>query len=252
MDMSVNFDFPEGTYSHMPYVAHGNGEIRQVCCLMVNGLWKVHQFSNGRWQRVYTGLPEDATECSPLAAYDVVKRHWNISFIGGGYDGSPGFSLYLIEDVDSYETTITKIISADAGFCWKDRIVYCGRSTSIFVSFADFTRKVTIKNLDYIYRVTNYPQSPNELIVSATIANELTTLLINTEQPEVKTLTVHGEVPYKACLFYGTCHYAKKIGEGYEDRRIVSSGSYEMSHVPFFDAVDIRTVKGGTIDEEFE
>lgn len=66
------FDFKEEICSHMPFIAYGEApyfEPKAFCCLMLNGKWKLHHFYNGKWERVNTGLPDDATECSPTAEW---------------------------------------------------------------------------------------------------------------------------------------------------------------------------------------
>lgn len=71
----------------MPFVAHGappDYMPKAFCCLKVGGKWKLHHYENGEWKRVYTGLPEDATECSPTA--ELVGGRWRISFIAGGHE----------------------------------------------------------------------------------------------------------------------------------------------------------------------
>ena len=95
------FEFEKDVKSHMPFVAYAPGDWRhgrQFCCIMVNGKWKVHQYKDGKWQRVNTGLPEDATECSPAAEY--LFGVWHLSFIAGGAEGDRKFRLYHIADLD--------------------------------------------------------------------------------------------------------------------------------------------------------
>ena len=45
----------------------GDGNPQEFCCISVNGLWKLHWRRRGKWKRIRTGLPEDATECGPTA-----------------------------------------------------------------------------------------------------------------------------------------------------------------------------------------
>ena len=77
----------------MPFIAYDeNGQPKQFCCLKVNDKWKIHHFEDGIWKRLYTGLPDDATECSPTAEWTI--DGWRVSFIGGGFDeniNSAGF-----------------------------------------------------------------------------------------------------------------------------------------------------------------
>ena len=84
----------------MPFVAHGappDYAPKAFCCLKVGGKWKLHHNENGEWKRVYTGLPEDATECSPTA--ELVGGRWRISFIAGGHESDRRFYLYKIDGI---------------------------------------------------------------------------------------------------------------------------------------------------------
>ena len=114
----------------MPFVAHGappDYAPKAFCCLKIGGKWKLHHCENGQWKRVYTGLPEDATECSPTA--ELVNGRWRISFIAGGHESDRRFYLYKIDGIGNIPE---KVVSADVGFVFKNRIVYGGRSGGIF------------------------------------------------------------------------------------------------------------------------
>lgn len=255
MDMPLNevFDFGDVVQSHMPYVANApDGSFIAVCCLKLNGLWKVHLFDDGIWRRVETTLPEDATECSPMVEYNYSSNKWHLSFIGGGYAERPMFYLYDIEDICADIPNVTRITSAEAGFVWKNRVAYCGRQGAIFVSHSNFIRQIEIDGLEYTYRVTNNVANPNELIVSGQRGGELFTWLLNPEARTLRRLLVDGQTPYKACLFGGKCIFALKSGDGFEDRKIVVSDDFTVDEMSFDGNVSLETLDGSIYDEDFE
>lgn len=115
----------------MPFVAHATPPDyapKAFCCLKIGGKWKLHHCENGQWKRVYTGLPEDATECSPTAEF--VDGRWRISFIAGGHESDRRFYLYKIDGIGNVSE---KVVSADVWFIFKNRIVYGGRSGGLYV-----------------------------------------------------------------------------------------------------------------------
>ena len=96
------FKFENKVKSHMPFAApdpHNGFAPRLFCCIMIGGKWKIHQFKNGAWVRINTGLPEDATECSPAA--ECIDGVWHLTFVAGGAESSRMFRLYHICDLDA-------------------------------------------------------------------------------------------------------------------------------------------------------
>ena len=160
------FEFEKDIKSHMPFVAYAPGDWRhgrQFCCIMVNGKWKIHQYKDGSWQRVNTGLPEDATECSPTAEY--LFGVWHLTFIAGGAEGNRMFRLYHIADLDSGVLPVT-VCPADVGFLQKNRLVSASRHGPIVIEDVGKTYTVTIKDAEYLYRVSYDPHNPARLFIS--------------------------------------------------------------------------------------
>jgi hypothetical protein len=63
----------------MPFAAYdGNGSPQEFCCIQRDGLWKLHWLKGGKWKRIQTGLPDDATECGPTAEFE--DGMWKLSF----------------------------------------------------------------------------------------------------------------------------------------------------------------------------
>ena len=124
------FKFDENIKSHMPFAAPDpqNGfRPRLFCCIMIGGKWKIHQFKNGTWVRINTGLPEDATECSPTAEY--LFGVWHLTFIAGGAEGNRMFRLYHIADLDKGILPVA-VCPADVGFLQKNKFVHATRARS--------------------------------------------------------------------------------------------------------------------------
>ena len=148
----------------MPFVAYGNAPdfaSKAFCCLKVGGKWKLHHCENGQWKRVYTRLPEDATECSPTA--ELVDGRWRISFIAGGHESDRRFYLYKIDGIGNVSE---KVAAADVGFVFKNRIVYGGRSGGLYIVSGGNIQKLTFPDAEYLYRVSYNPDNPNEWLIS--------------------------------------------------------------------------------------
>ena len=159
------FDFKEEICSHMPFIAYGKApyfEPKAFCCLMLNGKWKLHHFYNGKWERVNTGLPDDATECSPTAEWKGDK--WHLSFIAGGFGDDRRYYLYRIDDLDN--PIAEKVCLADVGFIWKNQIVYATRGGELSISGVRGTKNFHFNDVEWLYRVSYNPENPHELLIS--------------------------------------------------------------------------------------
>lgn len=225
----------------MPFVAHGappDYAPKAFCCLKIGGKWKLHHCEDGKWKRVYTGLPEDATECSPTA--ELVGGRWRISFIAGGHEGDRRFYLYKMEGLDSPPE---RVVSADVGFVWKNRIVYGGRSGGLFIVLGESTQKLTFADVEYLYRVSYNPDCPQELLISGQYKNgEIFSWILNPREKSLYELSVNGVPAYKAALFKGRCFYAER-GNGFEDRRIVEAKELSKEALNFGSIVKFETIE---------
>lgn len=250
------FDFKDDKYTHMPFVAHGappDFAPQEFCCIQIEGKWKIHWFRDGNWQRIATGLPEDATECSPFGEYHPDTGKWSVSFIAGGSETQRLFHLYHIADVEAQSSEA--IISADSGFVWKDYVTYSGRRGPIFVSSPGETFKLSLADTEFIYRVTQNSDRPRELIVTGQKKDgTLFTWLIDPVRRLLRELTVDGEAAYKAALFKGQCFYAKKgADDDFEARHIVSAGQYRLQNLNFSNWILKETAKADPVlNWEFE
>ena len=219
------FDFDAGVESHMPFAAPdpANGfSPREFCCMKIGGLWKIHQFSGGRWQRVNTGLPDDMTECGPTA--ESVDGVWHLTFIAGGSERSRVFKLYHIGGLDEGDLPVA-VTAASNGFIMKSRLVYAHRSGPVTVEEPGKTTRIAFGDAEYLYRVSYDPFHPGHLLVSGQCYNgDIFSRLYDLTRGELYELEADGDPAYKAALWKGRCFYAKRVGENFEDRRIVAAG----------------------------
>ena len=218
------FDFKGGVESHMPFAApdpaHGFAP-RQFCCMKVGGCWKIHQFRNGSWERVNTGLPDDMTECGPTA--ESVDGVWHLTFIAGGSERSRVFKLYHLGGLDEGSLPVA-VTAASNGFIMKSRLVYAPRSSPITVEEPGKTMRMSFGDAEYLYRVSYDPFHPSRLLVSGQSFNgDIFSRLYDMVRGDLYELEADGEPAYKAALWKDRCFYAKRIGTNFEDRRIVAA-----------------------------
>lgn len=226
------FDFNDGVNSHMPFAAYDpeNGGYRQFCCIMVNGKWKIHQFKNGRWQRVNTGLAEDATECSPAAEF--LFGSWHLTFIGGGAESDRKFRLYHITDLDA-GTLPVAVCPADVGFIQKNRLLHASRRGPIEIEDVGKSRKIIFTDAEWLYRVTYDPSHPNTLLISGkTFAGEIFSQSYDVVSGRLFSIEADGVPAYKATCVKGIYYYAQKIGTGFENRKIVKAERVRLRQLP--------------------
>ena len=251
------FEFEKDIKSHMPFVAYAPGDWRhgrQFCCIMVNGKWKIHQYKDGSWQRVNTGLPEDATECSPTAEY--LFGVWHLTFIAVGAEGNRMFRLYHIADLDKGVLPVA-VCPADVGFLQKNRLVSASRHGPIVIEDVGKTYTVTIKDAEYLYRVSYDPHNPARLFISGqTLDGKIFSRIYQYKTNDLWELECDGFPAYKAAYANGTYYYALKVGNGFEDRRIVAGRNVRtrvLSEIMLIDCkVEKNDRKAMSVTEEFE
>ena len=225
----------------MPFVANGappDYASKAFCCLKVGGKWKLYHREDGKWKRVYTGLPEDATECSPTA--ELVDGRWRIPFIAGGHENDRRFYLYKIDGIGNVPE---KVVSADVGFVFKNRIVYGGRSGGLYIVSGGNTQKLTFPDVEYLYRVSYNPDNPSEWLISGqTKSGGIFSRGCNVFAETVQSLCVNGKPAYKAALFNGKCFYAERGGNGFEDRRIAETTNFTRTDLEFEKSAILETL----------
>ena len=237
------FDFDRKKYprTHMPFAVHDDGRLREFGCVMANGKWKVHELVDGEWNRIDTGLPEDATECSPYAWWDGVENKLTITFVGGASAFSLPFRLYEGESGDFHEVT-----RASVGFCWKGMVVHGDGSNEFDVETEDLRRHVTLNGVLYIYRLSLDETNPTRILASCKLDNdEIKTYAISHQYGTCDELIADGHPTYKPCLCEGHCAYATKTGDDFEDREIVVTDDWRLEHVD-----DVVEMADETVVEE--
>lgn len=225
----------------MPFVARSNAPDfapKAFCCLKIGGKWKLHHCEDGKWKRVYTGFPEDATECSPTA--ELVNGRWRISFIAGGHESDRRFYLYKIDGIGNIPE---KLVAADVGFVFKNRIVYGGRSGGFYIVSGGNIQKLTFHDVEYLYRVSYNPDNPSEWLISGqTKSGGIFSRVCNVFAGTLQSLCVNGKPAYKAALFNGKCFYAERGKNGFEDRRIVEAAEFTRTDLEFEKSAILETL----------
>ncbi len=250
----------------MPFVAYGNAPTflpKGFCCLKIGDKWKLHHLVGDTYQRVNTGLPDDATECSPTADFENGK--WTLTFIAGGFEADRRFYLYKIDDLEN--PVPEKVVAADVGFIWKNRIVFGNRIGELKILDGTDITLLRFISAQYLYRVSYNPSNPSELLISGQFkrsANEISagaesheerdapkeasqyksgeifSWICNPVAKRLQSLCVKGEPAYKAALFNDTLYYAQ-LGENddFEERHIVETNSYKKIDLNFDEHIKI-------------
>lgn len=253
--METDF-FNCGAGSHMPFVAHDRSQHfapHQFCCRMIGGKWKLcHCDTDGEWRQIQTGLPADATECSPTAEWE--DGMWKISFIAGGAETSIRFRLYRLFGLTS--GAAMTICNADVGYLQKRRIVHAGRRGSLFIQDPNRIREIHFADVEYLYRVSYNPNNPDELLVSGQKFGGDIFSWIYVPGRTLESLTSNGNPAYKAAFFNGRLFYAMQTGAEFEDRTIVEAQDFRREPLDFSAIVTESSSpnKSGITgeDEEFE
>ncbi len=222
------FKFNKEIKSHMPFVTHSeapNFEPKEFACIMINEKWKLHHFENGAWKRIFTWLPDDATECAPCAEFEPESGKWNLSFIAGGFENGREFYLYKIDDLDNPKPE--KLSRADVGFVWKNTIVYAKRNGPINICDGEKTLSLKLTDVEYLYRISYNPNNPNELLISGQSKDgTLFSWICNPYAKTLREVFANDEVAYKMALFNGQCFYAKRNSDDAEDRSIIEAQTF--------------------------
>lgn len=216
----------------MPFIAHGKApefKPKAFCCLWINNRWKLHHLENGEWKRVNTGLPEDATECSPTAEY--VDGKWKISFIAGGFEADRRFYLYRIPDLDN--PVSEKVVQADVGFIWKNKIVSAKRNGTIDIYEPRRPISLNLPTVEYLYRISYNPNNPQELLISGKLkTGELFSWICNTTAKYLQEICNGNEVAYKMAISKGKYYYARR-NDCFEDRTIIEAENLQKRVLNF-------------------
>lgn len=232
-------------HSHMPWVAHNyKGHSIFVFCLRLNDVWKVHYaFEDGVVHRLYTGLPESAYECNPVASYKYEEQAWYISFVGGNCIGHPRLHIYQVR-IDNTSTDIQPIkTDVITGY-------FMDEKTAGYIRYGNIMCHGHIDN-PRVYKLNRAqrtfcmrPYEVGNIIVSYFVPSQdiqIETLLIN---PTAKTAyelfdADTGDSMYKACYHSGSWFYALRTGDNMEERKIVRAKHPVLTPVDFDTYIEI-------------
>ena len=244
------FDFNDQRYTHMPFVSpDAEGRPAQFCCIQNHGLWKLYRNLDGTWKRLRTGLPADATECSPTAEWR--DGAWRLSFVAGGWKADRRFRLYRM---DGFLATPLAQPFADAGYVRKDQVVYAGRRGPVFIVEPTRQRTLALHGVEFIYRLSYNPFRPNQLLISGQLAGgAIFTWAYLPGLKLLQQLVADGGPAYKCALYDGECYYAQQVA-GFEERHIVRAAHLDYQELipELFITEQVQERGAGAPDPEFE
>jgi len=229
--MIYHYDHSRYPKAHMPYAIMDLGRLRQFGCIQIEGRWKVHELVDGEWHRIETGLPEDATECSPFAFYDADREQVGLTFIGGASAESMPFRMHRCANVDSPE--FREVVRCSVGYQWKRMTVHGDGSGVFDIDYEEgWRRRIAIEGVRYIYRITSDYEAPWRVLASCQLEDDsIHTYGIDTVLGNCEELVADGLPTYKPCICAGQCAYAVKNGEDFEDRSIESTLNWRYEQV---------------------
>lgn len=225
------FDFNDSRYTHMPFACpNADGKPEEFCCIMVNGVWKLHHFTGIKWKRIRTGLPADATECGPCAEFE--DGIWKVSFIAGGARNGREFKLYRLLGISGKTEPMVQC-SADVGFVWKNSVVSAGRRSMITIVEPMRTLTLEMHNVEYLYRVSYNPFNPSQLLISGQHPRgEIFSWAYQPGLEKLYAVIADGVPAYKAAFYKNDCYYAtRNAKDDFEQRRIVKAQNFVLDEL---------------------
>jgi hypothetical protein len=216
--------------SHMPflYMERHTGILYLFACKQLGGVWKLHRkryLMDEEWVRVFTGLPDDVTECSPVlmeAPYGVLL---SLTCVGGSEIGVRVVCMQG-STPDTLEPAVL-FMKGFGGFVGLDGSVLYEKTGVIYVDSENGDRaELTLPEGYFIYRVSCNPLNRYVLYISCGKRNTemITALEYNTVFKKEKSVLSDGIPAYKMSTYKGLLLYAKKVGETIDDREIIRAG----------------------------
>lgn len=241
------FDLENYECSHMPFVANYKDGALQLCCLKINGKWKVHYYENGEWKKLKTYTPDDMTECCPTAEWHPDINGWTISFIAGGSTQNNweniGFNLYRKHSLDDSAPVI--VCPANVGYTWKNQITFAAKQGPIFQYEKDLKMTIALKNIEWLYRLSYDPFNPRRMLISAQKFNgELISFVFNPHSKECALIKDGYDVCYKCAVYNENVYYCKKLdGDDFELRKIVKAANPTYEVIDYNELIESVTVE---------
>lgn len=224
-------------YTHMPWISADEiPEKLFLFCLQINGVWKIHYAENdGIVHRLTTGLPDAAYECAPVAVRS--GDSWQVSFVAGNSLEHKNLSLYVQRLTDTAATPI--VFDIHSGFYVSDKFMGYSRYGGIF--YAKNMMKPTaykIANATNILCMRPGPKGGILISYDSTDDTIVTLQVLLTSKKVYKLTDKDGDALYKACFNNGVWYYAKKTGESFEERKILSIESPRIESLDFDTYID--------------
>jgi hypothetical protein len=189
--------------------------------------WKLYYaaWNDRRPQRVTTGLPADAIECSPAFYHEGARAH--VSFIGG-VRGERGVAYHLYgmqgESFDHLSAAVPLVPQATAvGFAAPGYLCFMRSGSLQAVDASGRSQPITVP-LARVLRATFRADSPRSILVTGVAAGgDRKTLVHNLDSN--KTQEVRSNVPvYKSSIAGQQLIVSQASGDGIEPYRLVSTG----------------------------
>lgn len=142
-------------------------------------------------------------------------------------------------------------------FCRKINLSTPPGHGPIIIEDAGKTYTVSIKDAEYLYRVSYDPHNPNRLFISGqTFDGKIFSRIFQYKTNDLWELECDGFPAYKVAYANGTYFYALKVGNGFEDRRIVAARNVRTKVLPEILLIDCKVEKNdrkaASVSEEFE
>ena len=209
-------------HTHMPFIASNDGDEIFLFTIMINGAWKIHYcFNNGPVTKLHTGLLDEINECSPVAWY--IDGEWVISFVAGAHITHKRLKLYQMKLTDKQPTAIGV---SKTGFILSDNATCAvGTNSSFSYPGRHVATSYYIKNSVEMLCVRPFDGSLDKLHISfKAVDNNIYTAIYDTISRTTTMISTEDGLPlYKGCFYNGNHYYAAQLGDGFEDRKIVST-----------------------------
>jgi hypothetical protein len=214
--------------THMPFAMIGpnNEDILFFC--KYEKTWKIcYEIGDENIIKIKTNLDDDTCECAPTAWYE--DGQWNVSFISG-----PPFFLYHMHGKTLDQLSEPKmIIRTRAGFLYKNRIVFSDPEINVHIRD---TNDSIIKLDGLIYYISYRYDEPDKLLITYQKNRQKNKIIQCTSEydlnsNEERILEYNNELLYKSTIFKGMLIHAKRIGAGFEDRKLKLEQSVKFKKV---------------------
>jgi len=217
------------TCTHMPFLTTGLDGHRVLfyCRASVpppnrGRVWKLWAAGVDGDRRLETGFGAEVVECSPAGWED--DAGWHVSFIAGGAKEHPLFRLWAMHGPSLDKLGRPRIIHAPTrtGFLLRDRIVHAEPERYIHIRRS--AGLLTLEMPDVmILRVIYRADAEEKLLVSVQRPKEKEpfTIEYNLLNGRQEIVECDGLPAYKCAILNDETLYTQRIGDDFENRRIV-------------------------------